>query len=364
MNNRLGVITTLSISLFALFFSARPSGDILTLQPESLGFTPATYYIATVTDARPTPGFGRWFTAAGQPATSVDLPGGTAAGIGQFIRQNLKQNKSTRAVAMRLRECKVVETAQGNRISGTLNFAVTFELLRNADGEAIPVKLNEFRTKGQYTRPASQTQVVEQSLRQSVVASLRAFDAYIKKEGLSDSRLATRINLVLQDYVRNRDNDTVFYSLDRPLTWADFQAPPRTASRYAAEINPNFAYEGRSKVVNGTVELTLTMKTFMLKSSSWVKPPALNAYSLNHEQRHFDIARIITERFKSKLHPDSLSIEDYNSNIQYQFLESYREMSRLQELYDSETNHGLNVAAQERWNARIDADLKMYGIKK
>jgi hypothetical protein len=106
------------------------------------------------------------------------------------------------------------------------------------------------------------------------------------------------------------------------------------------------------------------MKTFMLKSSSWVKPPALNAYSLNHEQRHFDIARIITERFKSKLHPDSLSIEDYNSNIQYQFLESYREMSRLQELYDSETNHGLNVAAQERWNARIDADLKMYGIKK
>jgi hypothetical protein len=340
--------------------------DVITLRPDPLPFTPTDYYISTVTDMRPGAvlGLGRWFTTVGQPAALVDLPGGTAAGIEQFIKQNLKQNNSLRAVAMRIRECRINETAQGNRISGTLNFAVVFELVRNSDGETIPVKLTEFRTKGQYVRPANQTQVVEQSLRQSVVAALRTFDNYMKKEGHTDGRLATRLNMVLKDYVRNQDNDTVFYSLDRPLSWSDFQAPPRVASRYAAEVNPNFAYEGHSKVVNGVVELTVTVKTFTLKSGSWVKAPALNAYSLNHEQRHFDIAKIITERFKNKLNPDSLSIEDYNSNIQYQFLESYREMSRMQELYDGETNHGLNVAAQERWNTRIDADLKMYGIKK
>ncbi len=354
------------VPLFLLLASTHPLRDTITLRPEPLSFSPADYHIATVTDRRSGAGsgLGQWFTAANQPAALVDLPGGTAAGIEQFIRQNLKQNTKSRAVAMRLRECRVNETANRNRVEGTFTFAVTFELLRNSDGEAQPVKLTDFRTQAKYVRPANQTQVVEQSIRQSVVAALRTFDAYMKKEGKGDHRLATRLTVKLADYVRNRDNDTVFYSPDRPLTWADFQATPRRGSRYAAEVNPNFAYEGRSRVVNGEVELTLKIKTYVLKSGSWARPVALNDYSLNHEQRHFDIAKIVSERFKNKINPDSLSIEDYNSNVQYQFLESFREMGRMQELYDEETNHGLNVAAQQRWNNRIDADLQMYGIRK
>jgi len=356
----------LTVTCCLFLASSRPLRDIITLRPESLSFSPGDYHIATVTDRRSGAALrlGQWFTAANQPATQVDLPGGTAAGIWQFIRQNLRQNPKFRAVAMRLRECRVNETAKGNRVDGTFTFAVTFELLRNSDGEDQPVKLTDFRTQGQYTRPASQTQVVEQSVRQSVVAALRTFDNYMKKEGKGDGRLATQIKVKLVDYVRNLDNDTVFYSLDRPLAWSDFQAPPRLGSRYAAEVNPNFAYEGRSRVMNGVVELTLIIKTYTLKSGSWARPVALNPYSLNHEQRHFDIAKIVSERFKNKLNPDSLSIEDYNSNVQYQFLESFREMGRLQELYDDETNHGLNVAAQERWNSRIDADLQLYGLRK
>lgn len=342
-----------------------PLRDVITLRPEPLSFSPADYYIASVTDARENPGLGRWFTVSGQPATPVDLPGGTAEGIERYIRQNLKQNTKLRAVAIRLRECRINETARGNRVEGAFSFAVTFELLQNSDGENLRVKLTDYRTRGQYVRPITQTQVVEQSIRQSLVAALHTFDQYMRKEGKSDSRLATKLIVKLTDYVRNQaSSDTVFYSPDRPLTWSDFQAPPRRGSRYAAEVNPNFAYEGRSRVVNGVVELTLTFKTYILKSGSWVTPPALNPYSLNHEQRHFDIAKIVTERFKNKLNPDSLSVEDYNSNVQYQFLESYREMSRMQELYDEETNHGLNVAAQQRWNARIDADLTMYGLRK
>lgn len=55
---------------------------------------------------------------------------------------------------------------------------------------------------------------------------------------------------------------------------------------------------------------------------------------------------------------------DYNSIIQNQFLDSWREMTRLQEQYDSETGHGINQLAQANWNRRIDADLVKFGIKK
>jgi hypothetical protein len=177
--------------------------------------------------------------------------------------------------------------------------------------------------------------------------------------------LASDIKVTFSEYVQNRSgSDTVFYTPSRILSWNDFLATPRATSRYAAEINPNFAYEGRSSVANGVVTVNLLLKVFMLKSGSWVRDVARNEYSLNHEQRHFEIAKIIAERFKRKIIPDSLTIEDYNSIIQYQFVETYREMSKLQEQYDGETNHGINQAAQARWNQWVDTELQKYGIKK
>jgi hypothetical protein len=38
-------------------------------------------------------------------------------------------------------------------------------------------------------------------------------------------------------------------------------------------------------------------------------------------------------------------------------------MNRLQDQYDNETGHGQNDAAQERWNRRIDAELRGYGVR-
>jgi hypothetical protein len=37
-------------------------------------------------------------------------------------------------------------------------------------------------------------------------------------------------------------------------------------------------------------------------------------------------------------------------------------MNHLQEQYDKETEHGLNEAAQARWNNLIDKELKKYGV--
>jgi hypothetical protein len=54
-------------------------------------------------------------------------------------------------------------------------------------------------------------------------------------------------------------------------------------------------------------------------------------------QRHFDLVNLVAERFKKKILPDTLTIEDCNSIIQYHFTESCREMNRLQEQCVHET---------------------------
>jgi hypothetical protein len=337
--------------------------DPIRLQPERMPFTPKEFYVSQVTDQRSGQDrgpFAQLALAVGQPVQRVDLAGGLEAGVRQFVQQSLPQNRSLRPVAMRLRQCKVVETIAGNRVTGQFTFAVSFDLLAQ-DGTA--TQLTEYRGGTNYVRPVGQTTVVESSIRQALVASLRSLNSYMDREAGNNEKLATAINISFTEDTRLTDNDTVFYNPMRKLVWNDFLAVPRRGSHYAAEVFTSFSYEGKSSVKDGVVQLNLQLKGYMLKNSSWARPEARNEYALNHEQRHFDITKLVMERFKQKIQPDSLTVEDYNSIVQYQFLESYREMNRLQEQYDRETNHGINQGLQAIWNNRIDEELQTLGVK-
>ena len=346
--------------------SFSPVSDPIRLRSESLPFTPKEFYIAIVTDQRSERGpVARLVLSANQPAQPVDLERGVAASFQQFINQGLKQNKSLRPIAMRVRQCRVSETAVGNRVTGQFAYAVAFELLGKDDaGAETSTRLTEYRGSANYTRPVGQTDVIESTIRQTLTASLRSLNEYMKRESGKNEKLARSLRINFTDDSRITDDDTVQYNTARKLTWADFQAEPRRGSHYAAEVFTSFAYEGKSTVKDGVINLNLSAKAYMLKNSSWARADARNAYALNHEQRHFDIVKIIIERFKRKIQPDSLTLDDYNSIIQYQFIESFREMNKMQTQYDNETNHSINQAAQESWNRKIDAELRTFGVIK
>ncbi|WP_228467005.1 hypothetical protein [Adhaeribacter swui] len=339
----------------------------IALRAEPLKFTVKEFYIADVIDDRsdkkavtyliPPPASPTVpLATAAQP---IDLQGGGLNAIREFVKQSWHQNTKLRPIVIRLKECKVQETANGKgRVDGRVSVAMAFEFLR----EGKPVHLVEYRGGARYGRPASSLTVIEPTLRQALIAGLSYINTWMNQEAGKNEKLATGIQVNFTDYLRNAEDDTVFYSPNRPLNWNDFTATPR-GSRYAALVFPGFAYQGGSEVVNGVIQLNLAVKVYVIRSSSWVKPVARDAYSINHEQRHFDIVKLVAERFKRKIQPDSLTLEDYNSIVQYKFIESFREMNRLQEQYDSETGHGTNQAAQAAWNSRIEADLRKYGIK-
>lgn len=354
-----------SLLLYGLFRLLPPTEPIR-LRSESLPFTPKEFYIATVTDQRSERGpIARLALVLNQASQSVDLERGVAISFQQFINQGLKQNKSLRPIAMRIRQCRISETAGGQRVTGQFTFSVAFELLGKDDlGDETSTRLTEYRGSANYTRPLSQTAVIESTIRQTLIASLRSLNEYMNRESGRNEKLAKSLKINFLDDTRITNDDTVHYNPDRKLVWADFKAEPRRGSHYAAEVFTSFAYEGKSIVKEGVIILNLTAKAYMLKESSWGRPDARNAYALNHEQRHFDIVKIIAERFKRKIQTEILTLEDYNSQMQYEFIESYREMNRLQTQYDDETNHSLNQAAQERWNQKIDAELRSFGVIK
>lgn len=359
----------LSVNLLGIFSLAagQPAGDkeSITLLNEKLPFTPKEFYISEIVDERTNRTAVAWLLpdaiGAAQPAKArpVDLQGGGLAAIREFVRQGLPRNTNLRPVIIRLKECRVTETSgDKGRVEGKVEVAMAFEL--QGDGETVP--LLEYKGGARYNRPASQNTMVEPTLRQSLTEALKYLNTWMNREAGSNQKLAKGLKVTFSDYDRNPVEDTVFYSLNRPLVWDDFRAAPR-AGRFAAAVFPSFAYEGETEVINGIIHLNLTLKVYVLQHSSWVKANAKDAYSLNHEQRHFDIAKVVAERFRKKIKPENLTVADYNSIIQYQFIESFREMNHLQEQYDEETQHGINQAAQEQWNQRIDEELRTLAVK-
>ncbi len=331
------------------------------LRDEKLPFTPTQYFIAGVVDQRSDHrAVAQLITTPGRSAEAVDLQGGAAAAVNRFAQAGFKQNPKLRPITIRLKELALTENAVGtNRVDGKLSLVMVFAVTREDD----TFELVTFKTSARYQRPASQLDVVEPTLRQALVNGLVFFNDWINRNVNQHEKLATRLQVNIRDYTRNVDTDTVFYDPARPLVWSDFLAPvPR--SRYAAQVFTSFAYEGHTDVSNGVINVNLVFKVFTLKHSSWVSEPARNTYALNHEQRHFEITKLVTERFKKRIIPDSLSLNDYNSEIQYQYIEAFREMNHLQDQYDGEANHGINQADQERWNRRLDAELRSFGLKK
>lgn len=355
------------LAIVSIWAAGPPSATLepIVLKAEPLPITPKEFYVAGVLDERQNKKAVAYLYPAqagtvSAKAVPVDLKGGTQTALLHYLQKALPHNTSLRPVILRLKEYNVTEKAPAKgRVEGTVVAHVVFGLQRN--GETIP--LVEHKGGIKYNRPATQHDVVEPALRQVLAESLRYFNTWMNQEANRNELLAKSIRVNFVDHVKDAKDDTVFYTLSRPLIWNDFLASPTKESRYAAAVYPGFAYEGNNEVKDGVLHLNLTMKVFMVKSASWAKAAARDAYTLNHEQRHFDIVKLVAERYKQKLHPDSLTLADYNSIMQYKYIESYREMNRLQEQYDKETGHGTDSAAQLRWNKKIDEELRVLKVK-
>lgn len=101
--------------------------------------------------------------------------------------------------------------------------------------------------------------------------------------------------------------------------------------------------------------MIINVYCFFNQSKSWVKPDSRNDYTLNHEQRHFDISYIAALRFVQRLRLQRFTRNNYNDLIDKTYSESYAYLSTLQDAYDAETGNGTDKAKQAAWNAKIDS---------
>jgi len=328
----------------------------LVLNNERLPVTAKEFYVAGVTDNRADRSAVAWLLppGPGNPEKyTVDLKGGALASIKQFVTAALPPDKTLRPIFIHIEQFRLDETVlPGNHVEGKVKVSLSFYLQRDDQ----KIHLTNYNGSAGYNRHVNQEVDIEMVLRRALGYSLTFFNTWINKEAATNIKLARAVKISFTDYTEQPEGDTVYYSFKRPLTWEDFKARPLN-SRFGAEILPSIGYNEDVEVNKGIVNVHLGTKAFVPKSASWVKADSKNAYSLNHEQRHFDIVKIILERFKQKLRAEKFTVDNYDGPINVQYLESFHEMNVMQEQYDTETAHGMNIAAQEEWNKKIDKEL-------
>ncbi|WP_154402309.1 DUF922 domain-containing protein [Mucilaginibacter endophyticus] len=359
--NRAGL--WLPVILYMLVFcplnsNAQKINAEIVLTNRALNEKVTEFYVANVIDDRPDRNTVAWLLpTTGNSSTQkykVDFRDGAAAAIKQFTDYAIPANKTLRPVVIRVKKLRLNETVMADgRVEGRLEIQLWFELKKDEGN----VHLIDYPAATTYYRNAAQQYDTGQLISRSLEAGLEFFNKWMNREADTNIKLAKAVRLIFSDYSERPEGDTIYYSANRPLTWDDFKDKPRS-EKYIAEVLPSFGYTEQVEVVKSVVVVRISMRVFLPKSAAWVKPEGRTSYALNHEQRHFDIVKVVAQHFKQALMDMKLPVGNYDGYINVQYLDSYREMNQLQDQYDAETTHGTNQYYQQEWNRKIDGWLR------
>jgi len=350
------LVKTLFINCFCILLfagNAFAQRVVINLDPKGISPKESEYQILEVLDHRiQKAAIGEIFNQTAQKSP-VSINGNLEQVATRFFTKITIPKDSAQLIQIRIFELELKESFDREQrlYQGDVQLALGFYV----KGSSEPEHLLDYLGTTQYRRSDFRMDRVEEIINKLFQNSLEYFDSWYKSQNLNNRALAKSIRLDIIEPKQNSTDDKVYYDPERSLIWEDFKARPTPLSKNNATIFTSFSVQGISLMDAGSVVQTLEISVYMLPYQSWVKNPS--EYGLNHEQRHFDVARIVADRLIHKLKNQDFDLDFYQARINEAYLDAYREMNRLQEFYDKQTQNGINTLEQEKWNQRIDEAL-------
>jgi hypothetical protein len=166
------------------------------------------------------------------------------------------------------------------------------------------------------------------------------------------------VNAFMENKKGKPDTDTIYYDFSRNLTWQDFKGTPDKNHFGGAVTASGFAFDSDMRFDGENMYLDIGVYAFFSKNDSWRKPQINSAYHLVHEQHHFDITRLGSQKLITELANAHFTKDNYTRLLTSIFDNVYKENQSIQLEYDRETNHSLDVEKQLEWNNKIAADIR------
>jgi hypothetical protein len=359
--NKLFLIVLSIFFCKSLAVSAQYSDKWISLKYESVRHKPNHFYFSKILDERRDRSKIGEVYGINQLEKHLKLSGGTTKALQSYLSKAFDKNTSEYSIVFKIKELFVDENIENSKIKGKCKIKIAYSFQR----DTTEVELTDFQTAITYTRSFGDYNNYEILLSKVLEKSVNYFDEWMGENYDKNSKLIKSINLVVKpDYLMDNPErgDTIFWSPTRKMTWNDFKGEMPKNTKYSAQIFNNFEYAAPLKLEDGILTIDLQMKVYMLKSLSWTSSTSLSDYSIAHEQLHFDLTKLIVERFKEKA-KQILTVDNYDSELQMLFIEMYREMNRVQKEYDDETNHSINVFSQQKWQSKTMEQMRNLGIR-
>lgn len=341
--------------------SAQYSDKWISLKYESVRHKPNHFYFSKILDERRDRGKIGEVYGINKLEKQLKLSGGTVKTLQTYLSKAFSKNASDYAIIFKVKELFVNENIENSSIKGKCKIKVSYSFQR----DTTEIELADFQTAITYTRSLGDYNNYEILISKVLEKSVNYFDEWMDENYDKNPKLIKSINLIVKpDYsLENPEKgDTIFWSPTRKMTWNDFKGEMPRSTKFSAQIFNNFEYLAPLKLEDGILTIDLQMKVYMLKSMSWTSSTSLSDYSIAHEQLHFDLTKLVVERFKEKA-KQILTVDNYDSELQLLFIEMYREMNKIQKNYDDETNHSINVFEQQKWQSSTIEKMRNLGIR-
>ncbi|MBK0404678.1 DUF922 domain-containing protein [Adhaeribacter sp. BT258] len=146
--------------------------------------------------------------------------------------------------------------------------------------------------------------------------------------------------------------DEISWKASRRLTWEDFKGKANAQDPLHALTATNI--DMKAKCDNG--ELKVKIESTFAPHESWSKNKKSERL-LFHEQLHFDITEIYARRLFKEL-TSLKNACDNSEQLNKIATRVFDEWKKQEDIYDKETNHGLDQEKMKVWADKVNAELK------
>jgi hypothetical protein len=164
--------------------------------------------------------------------------------------------------------------------------------------------------------------------------------------------------LVLWVKVKAQSETTLTWQDSSKLNWQDFKDEVDDESEAVASTATGITFGYTIGTTNNVISsFKAEVYAHFYPLRSWVKSEGLNTHVLKHEQLHFDITELHARLFRKALQELRVG-NNLKQRIESLHNQISNDLDRMQSLYDNETRHSLDKAAQERWDKEVSEGLK------
>jgi Bacterial protein of unknown function (DUF922) len=161
---------------------------------------------------------------------------------------------------------------------------------------------------------------------------------------------------VVYDTTKFSTTDTITYTNKTALQWTDFTATAPVKmnnENTVANSGVGFKFSASIQKSGNYINIGIRVSSFFIKPKSWVLSDSKTAHILNHEQRHFDIARYGAELLRQNFLKAKFNAKNINLVMTNIYNATWNTYLSIQGQYDRETNHSINKTQQQIWDKKI-----------